>query len=198
MILRGQMDSAEAMRRMLQQGRLLRGITQRELAEELGISQRYVYEIESGKPTIFAERLFQMMRATGVRSTPRLTIRPMTDLRVELYGHLVGHLVGGNSGTFDFVTIASHTTTLLSIARSCQKPCRSTQCRTGHERQGDATFFAELLSEGDSLEFLTERLRLSPSDTIGILRAYGRDTAAHCRYSTHPRQESQRRPRSGR
>lgn len=61
------MESAEAMGRMLQQGRLLRGITQRELAEKLGISQRYVYEIESGKPTIFAERLFQMMRATGVR-----------------------------------------------------------------------------------------------------------------------------------
>lgn len=67
MVLRGQMESAEAMGRMLQQGRLLRGITQRELAEKLGISQRYVYEIESGKPTIFAERLFQMMRATGVR-----------------------------------------------------------------------------------------------------------------------------------
>lgn len=67
MVLRGQMESAEAMGRMLQQGRLLRGITQRKLAEKLGISQRYVYEIESGKPTIFAERLFQMMRATGVR-----------------------------------------------------------------------------------------------------------------------------------
>lgn len=67
MVLRGQMESAEAMGRMLQQGRLLRGITQRELAEKLGISQRYVYEIESGKPTIFAERLFQMMHATGVR-----------------------------------------------------------------------------------------------------------------------------------
>jgi HTH-type transcriptional regulator/antitoxin HipB len=66
-MLRGEMDSAEAMGRMLQQGRLLRGLTQRELADELGISQRYVYEIESGKPTIFAQRLFQMMRATGVR-----------------------------------------------------------------------------------------------------------------------------------
>lgn len=66
-MLRGEMDSAEAMGRMLQQGRLLRGLTQRELADELGISQRYVYEIESGKPTIFAKRLFEMMHATGVR-----------------------------------------------------------------------------------------------------------------------------------
>lgn len=66
MTLRGLVDSPEALGRVLQQGRLLRGLSQRQLARELGISQRYVYELESGKPTIFAERLFATMRATGV------------------------------------------------------------------------------------------------------------------------------------
>lgn len=51
---------------MLQQGRLLRGLSQRQLADELGISQRYVWEMESGNPTIFTYRLFQVMRATGM------------------------------------------------------------------------------------------------------------------------------------
>lgn len=50
----------------IQQARLSRGLTQTVLAEELGISQRSVSEIESGKPTIFARRVFELMRATGV------------------------------------------------------------------------------------------------------------------------------------
>lgn len=62
----GRVDNPESMGRMLQQGRLLRGLSQRQLADELGISQRYVWEIEAGKPSIFTERLFRMMRATGV------------------------------------------------------------------------------------------------------------------------------------
>ena len=67
MALRGEVRDSEALGRMLQQGRLLRGMTQRQLADQLGISQRYVWEMESGKPSIFTERLFEMMRATGVR-----------------------------------------------------------------------------------------------------------------------------------
>lgn len=37
------------------------GLTQEELAEELGISRRYVYEIESGKPNLYARRLFEII-----------------------------------------------------------------------------------------------------------------------------------------
>lgn len=66
MALRGEIKNTETLGRMLQQGRLLRGLSQRQLADELGISQRYVWEMESGNPTIFTERLFQMMRVTGV------------------------------------------------------------------------------------------------------------------------------------
>ncbi|MDF2442346.1 MAG: HTH-type transcriptional regulator / antitoxin HipB [Subtercola sp.] len=50
----------------LQQARLARGLTQSELAARLGISQRSISEIESGKTTIYLRRLFDLMGATGV------------------------------------------------------------------------------------------------------------------------------------
>lgn len=101
----------------------------------------------------------------------------MADLRVELYGHLIGHLVGGNWRTFDFVTdrTAFGHFALGSSVLSEAVPLDAVQNRSRAARRRN--FFAELLPEGDSLEFLTGRLRLSPSDTIGILRAYGRDVA---------------------
>lgn len=62
----GRITSAESLGRILQQARLLSGLSQRELARRLGTSQRYIWEIEAGKPSIFTERLFAMMRETGV------------------------------------------------------------------------------------------------------------------------------------
>ena len=37
-----------------------------ELAERLGTTQRYIWEIEAGKPSIFMARLFAMMREVDV------------------------------------------------------------------------------------------------------------------------------------
>ena len=51
---------------ILRSARIQRGINQRELAEELGVTQRYIVEIEHGKPTKAVERLFDFMRETGV------------------------------------------------------------------------------------------------------------------------------------
>jgi len=62
----GKVTSAESLGRSLQQARLLRGLSQRELAERLGTTQRYIWEIEAGKPSIFMERLFAMMREVDV------------------------------------------------------------------------------------------------------------------------------------
>lgn len=67
MVVRGQIRNPEALGRMLQQGRLLHGMSQRQLAEELGLGQKYVWEMEQGKPGLLTERLFAMLRATGVR-----------------------------------------------------------------------------------------------------------------------------------
>ncbi len=62
----GMVTSPASLGRILQQARLLHGMSQRELAERMGTTQRYIWEIEAGKPSIFVERLFAMMRATGV------------------------------------------------------------------------------------------------------------------------------------
>lgn len=59
--------NAEALGRMLQQGRMLHGMSQRQLADQLGIGQKWVWEMEQGKPGLLTERLFDMLRATGVR-----------------------------------------------------------------------------------------------------------------------------------
>ncbi|UFS58390.1 helix-turn-helix domain-containing protein [Subtercola endophyticus] len=65
-MLRGTINSPDELGRMLQQGRLLKGLTQRELAQELHVTQRYIHEMESGKPTLYADRLFDFIRATGL------------------------------------------------------------------------------------------------------------------------------------
>jgi HTH-type transcriptional regulator / antitoxin HipB len=75
MALQGKVTNPEDLGRMLQQGRLLSGLTQRQLAAQLGLSQRYVWELESGKPSLVMTRLFDVMRATGVRLTAEVDDR---------------------------------------------------------------------------------------------------------------------------
>ncbi len=67
MIIEGEIKSPEALGRILQQGRLLQGLTQQQIADKLGISQSYVWHLEAGRPTIYTTRLFELMRETGVR-----------------------------------------------------------------------------------------------------------------------------------
>jgi transcriptional regulator with XRE-family HTH domain len=69
----GVVSSAESLGRILQQARMLAGLSQRDLARRLGTSQRYIWEIESGKPSIFTDRLFSYMRETGMTLTARIT-----------------------------------------------------------------------------------------------------------------------------
>ncbi len=69
----GKVTGPESLGRILQQARLLGGLSQRELAKRLGTTQRYVWEMEAGKPSIFVERLFAMMKETGVELTATIT-----------------------------------------------------------------------------------------------------------------------------
>lgn len=55
--------------RFLAQLRAERDLTQDELADSLGISRRYLYEIESEKPSLYSERLFALLRLLGARLT---------------------------------------------------------------------------------------------------------------------------------
>ena len=43
------------------------GLTQRDLADRLDTDQKYIWALESGKKTIVLERIFEIMRETGVR-----------------------------------------------------------------------------------------------------------------------------------
>lgn len=61
-IVRSQQALADALARL----RYERGLTQEELAEALGISRRYVWELENAKPNLFATRLFELLRELGV------------------------------------------------------------------------------------------------------------------------------------
>lgn len=69
----GKVTSAESLGRILQQARLLKGLSQRELAERLGTTQRYIWEIEAGKPSIFMERLFAMMKEIDLELSATIT-----------------------------------------------------------------------------------------------------------------------------
>lgn len=51
----------------LQQARLAAGMTQRDLAEQMGVSQKYVWEMETGKSVAAIERLLSAFKATGVK-----------------------------------------------------------------------------------------------------------------------------------
>ena len=69
----GKVTSAESLGRILQQARLLSGLSQRELAKRLGTTQKYVWELEAGKPSIPMDRLFAAMRETGMELTATIT-----------------------------------------------------------------------------------------------------------------------------
>ncbi|WP_448808278.1 helix-turn-helix transcriptional regulator [Agromyces bauzanensis] len=53
----------------LRAAREARSVTQEELASALGFSRFYLGELESGKPNLYATRLFRALRKLGVRIT---------------------------------------------------------------------------------------------------------------------------------
>ena len=66
MLYRGRIRDGEALGQMLAQARYVTGMSQRDLAARLGVSQRYIWQMESGTPTMFTTRLFQAMSACGM------------------------------------------------------------------------------------------------------------------------------------
>lgn len=70
----GKVTGPESLGRMLQQARLVAGLTQRELAKQIGTTQKYIWELESGKPSIMMDRLFTAMQATGMELTATITV----------------------------------------------------------------------------------------------------------------------------
>lgn len=71
--------SAQDLGRFLTELRAARGLTQAQLADDLGISRRYVYEIESGKPSLYSDRLFATLRLLGARLTIEAEVDNVAD-----------------------------------------------------------------------------------------------------------------------
>lgn len=100
----------------------------------------------------------------------------MGDLRVELYGNLVGHLVLAGR-TFDFRTDRSAfehyaaQSTILSVS----VPLSIVESRGRAARR--RAYFTELLPEGRILSDLARRAGVPETDVPGFLTHYGRDVA---------------------
>lgn len=47
--------------RRLARLRAQRGLTQNQVAQQLGISRRYICEMEAGKPSLYSDRLFRLL-----------------------------------------------------------------------------------------------------------------------------------------
>lgn len=47
--------------------RVARGLTQEQLADDLGITRQYLVDLEQGRPTLQNQRLFALLRLLGAR-----------------------------------------------------------------------------------------------------------------------------------
>jgi transcriptional regulator with XRE-family HTH domain len=70
----------------LAQGRLMSGLSQRELAKELGIEQKWVWEMEQGKPGLLTQRLFAMLRVNGMHLYAEYDALPETGTPKDAIG----------------------------------------------------------------------------------------------------------------
>ena len=76
MALTGTVSNPHALGRLLQQARMARGLSQQQVAAQLGISQGYVSELETGKTSLALTRVFDIMRLTGMTLTAELPEGP--------------------------------------------------------------------------------------------------------------------------
>jgi len=51
------------------------GFSQRDLAQMLGISQKWVWEMEQGKPGILMDRLFLILEKTGITLSAEFEVK---------------------------------------------------------------------------------------------------------------------------
>ena len=101
----------------------------------------------------------------------------MADLRVELYGTLIGHLTRINSEEFDFrIDPEAYSQFQLgSTVVSESIPLLLIQGARGRDRRKN--FFSELLPEGRILENLAASIGANENDVLTILTHFGRDIA---------------------
>ena len=69
----GKVRGPDSLGRILQQARLLSGLSQRELAARLGTTQKYIWQLETGKQSIMMDRLFAAMREVNMELSATIT-----------------------------------------------------------------------------------------------------------------------------
>lgn len=84
--MKAQIRDPEALGRILQQARLRNGLTQKELADKLGLRQADIWQMESGQTTKYAQRLFDLLRATGIRLHAELETEQFTKSKTSNEG----------------------------------------------------------------------------------------------------------------
>ncbi|MDO5698725.1 MAG: helix-turn-helix domain-containing protein [Dermatophilus congolensis] len=66
MKFQGPIRSPEQLGDAIRQGREIQGWSQRELAARLGVTQKWLWELEQGKPGLLMTRLFQALAEVDV------------------------------------------------------------------------------------------------------------------------------------
>ncbi|MCL2818316.1 MAG: helix-turn-helix domain-containing protein [Actinomycetia bacterium] len=66
MIITTEVRNAYTLGQVIQQSRMQQNLSQRDLAKLLGVSQKWVWEMEQGKPGLLMDRLFRTLDQSGV------------------------------------------------------------------------------------------------------------------------------------
>jgi predicted nucleotidyltransferase len=82
----GTASSPQELGRFLREARLARGLSQQQIAVELGTSQAYVSELETGKDSLALTRVFDLIRLTGITlkvELPEIPLRHAISLSID-------------------------------------------------------------------------------------------------------------------
>ena len=64
---------------VIQQSRMQQSLSQRELANMLDISQKWIWEMEQGKPGLLMDRLFAILEKIGVTLSAEFEVEDVRD-----------------------------------------------------------------------------------------------------------------------
>ena len=79
MKISAKIKNSYALGQIIQQSRMQKGFSQRELANMLGISQKWIWEMEQGKPGLLMDRLFVILEKTGITLTAEFEAEDVLD-----------------------------------------------------------------------------------------------------------------------
>ena len=79
MKISAKIKNAYTLGQIIQQSRMQQGFSQRDLANMLDISQKWIWEMEQGKPGLLMDRLFTILDKTGVTLSAEFEVKDVLD-----------------------------------------------------------------------------------------------------------------------